>query len=298
MVQAETREEVMSAESLFQLLCEKTSEEYRTHWEKTHPQPPLGLIILALVLGIVFTSFGMKLPAAVAFIVMGLQVAWLVIGLVVRAYVSTSEKEAMILRGEFPKEVGESILSRLRWWNHLIVPQHWARHSRIHERRYELENRLEELSREIQRLEAAEESSQANLDDATSTDPMGLAAKINTLSERLRYEAEVAGLQEELPRMRQQFSLYQALLLKVRQVTDRLDRIERLTLRVERVSDFGEIARRATDLLEQRRQLVHYVDRIDPEEFLELVRVREAYEDSYNATESTEEPDGDLHEQP
>jgi hypothetical protein len=298
MIQAESREEVMSADSLFGLLCEKTSEEYRIHWEKAHPQPPIGLIILALVLGLVFTSFGMKLPAAVAFIVMGLQVAWLLIGLVVRAYVSTSETEAMIRRGEFPKEVTESVLGRLRWWNHLIVPQHWARHSRIHERRYELETRLEELGREIQRLEAAEESSQANLDSATSADPMGLAAKINTLTERLRFEAEVSGIQEELPRLRQEYGLYQALLLKVRQVTDRLDRIERLVFRAERVSDVGEVARRATDILEQRRDLVHYVDRIDPEEFLELVRVRESYETHLPTTDESESGRTDGGEQP
>ncbi|MBN2711379.1 MAG: hypothetical protein JXR97_02960 [Planctomycetes bacterium] len=276
-VQAESRDDVMSAFSLKSLLTEKTATEFSSRWEKTHPKPAIGSAILTFVLAIALSIFGAKTPATIFWVLTLGQVIWVAVVFVLRMTSSIGEKREMIRQGIFPPESATLVFNRLRWWNHLIVPQHWARHSRIHDRKYKLEKRVQELEKAIGEYEEEEEDKKEKLETLEHIDIPALAAKINTWAQRMDYEARIATLESELERLNQEYSLYQALLHKVKLITDKLERIEKLGVKFQQngdQQDLNEIIESAVMILEQRRNLVQQVDQITPSQFLELIKVQ------------------------
>lgn len=274
---AESREDVMLAPSLTQLLQDRTAEEFRGRWEKRHPPPRLSLIGGSFLVALVFQFLGpdFKLASTVFFILCGIQVFWAVVITAIRLSADTAAKQEQIQMGHYPPESSGLVLARIRWWNHLIVPKHWARHSRIHDRKYKLEIQMQELAKKIAELTAEEEDSQETLDSLQDDNVATLAAKINTWAQRVEHETRIASIEEELPRLQEEYAFYKALHHKICQVTNKLTDIEKLSLVIEKSSqtDLNEVVIQALSILEHRRQLVQQVDRIDPAEFLEIVSV-------------------------
>ncbi len=272
---AETRDDVMRTSNLHTLLCERTAADYRLRWEKQHARTPVAGLIAFFVIGCVLWTVGLREGAWIFWLLTAIYGAILVWSTVSRALSRVAEVQDRVLRGEFPAMVAPHVLSRLRWWNHLIAPHQWARHSRIHERRSQLEQRLREVEQEIVRVQEESEEAEARLGELSGDHVAHLAARINTLAARLTYETRMATLHEELPRLQEKRRLYAALLHKVTEVTDKLARIEKLGITVgeDAGMDLSELARRACQALEERRRLVRTVDEIDPGDFLELVKV-------------------------
>ena len=105
-----------------------------------------------------------------------------------------------------------------------------------------------------------------------------VAERIQTFSERNEYATAVGNLPDKLSTIRATIVLYKALLFKLDEMADKLDRIEKLTVVFHNVSpeDLSQVVSEATQLLEERRLLVLNVDTIDPDDFIDLVSVRAA----------------------
>lgn len=275
---AESRDDVMHVPELSALLREKTASEFHAKWEKKHPRPAIGMTVGTLAIAFALTLFGreFRLAATVFYTLTGLQVLWAVVIMAIRLSADTAKKQEQILMGHYPPEAAGIVLARLRWWNHLIVPKHWARHSRIHDRKYKLEKKMQELEKQINELTSAEEISQETLENLPDIDIPSLAARINTWAQRVEHETRIASIEESLPRLYEEYSLYKALHHKISKVTDKLNQIEKLSVFVNdgEGASLNEVVERALAILETRRQLVLQVDRVEPAEFLELVNVQ------------------------
>ena len=65
---------------------------------------------------------------------------------------------------------------------------------------------------------------------------------------------------------------YEALLGKIMEVTNRLERLEKLSATIyDAGSDLSRTVTEALSVLEKRRRVVRELDEIDPEEFLRMI---------------------------
>jgi len=271
----ETRDDVMNTLSLHTLLCEKTAAEYRARWEQRHPRPPLAGMVLTTMLAIILWGFRLPSAACVFLALTALQGILSLWGVVANVLGKAAEVQQQILRGEFPADSGAHVLTRLRWWSHLIVPHRWARHSRIYDRKQQLAAKVEASEARIRELQAESSESEEKRKSLSSSEVMSLAAQIGNLADRIKYDARIAAIREEMPRVVEELRLYSALYHKVLEVTERLDRIEKLS-QIPKGFDQAEISGEVLkfcEALEERRRLVNLVDQIDPEIFLEMVKV-------------------------
>ena len=271
---SDSREEVMGSASLFDLFCEYTARDYRSRWEESHPLPSVPGIGITVALAFVFYLFQLAALVALFALLAILQLLWLFWAMVVRATAATAAHQEEIRRGHFPADASSIVYNRLRWWNHLIVPRQWARHSRIHEYKFRLEQKIESLTHRIETLLAEQEDQKQRLADLPRPDFLALAAKINTLAERVQYEQRMADISGELPRLAEELSFYQALHHKVLGMTEKLDSIDRLSVVISGAEqrDLDHVVREALAVFEKRRQLVEEVDAVDPDGFLALVK--------------------------
>lgn len=142
---AETRDEIMGTGDLFKLLCERTAAEYRARWRQTHVRPPIGMI--AGTGGIAILLLVLQMEAYLVFLgLTALLLVWYLVVTFLQSRDHVEDRVQMIMQGQFPPESVELVLPRLRWWNHLVVPQQWSKHSRI----FEQEKRLEERRGQVQ----------------------------------------------------------------------------------------------------------------------------------------------------
>jgi hypothetical protein len=152
------------------------------------------------------------------------------------------------------------------------MPLRWGRHSRLFDRRGKLERRVADLEKRI--AEAASGAPGDFLPGPGEADE--LAEKINSQQDRFAYEATILSVKEELPRLKAELTLYLALRNKLDAMAERLERIEKLTVVFESFSpeDLSQVVSEAIQLLEERRFLVASVDRINPDDFIDLVTVQ------------------------
>ncbi len=167
---AETYEDLMLAGNLSQVLRAKTAEEMQKRWEENHPHPPiLGVLIFGATGGVCYT-----INADVSYIFFAIAIlllSWFIISSSIRAANDMPKKLDMIERGEYPADCIELLAPRLRWWNQLIEPHRWARHSRIFELERRLEGRIIELSKTIAEDEAKAEEETNGSDSSKKTTP-------------------------------------------------------------------------------------------------------------------------------
>ncbi len=273
-ISSETRSEVLYAEDLLALLCAKTAAEYKLTMNRSYPKPPLGSVIITGALTLLCLAFNQ--PGASYFfgVITLIQGGWCGVALAIRINSDAEDKVQAIEKGSFPPESAALIVNRLRWWNHLIVPQNWARFSRIHDRKYQLENRVKELQKRINHLLAEQQDRETIVAELPQIDHVGLAMKITCMAERIKQEQRINAIGTEHVRLVEEQSLYQALLHKIKEITSQLERIDQLALpnRFES-SNLGELVGSVVAKLEERRRLVLAVDSVNPDEFLLLVSI-------------------------
>lgn len=276
---SETREDVLHVPSLFDFFCERTAADMRSRGGTSEPHATsFAGIIATLLFAFAFYVIGQKQLAKASFVFFGLMMAWMVWGAVIRSSQQVTQKADNIKAGLFPAAAAPFVLARLKWWNHLVVPLRWGKHSRLFDRRTKLERKIEETQRRVTEAVGRAGVAAADYrppDDAEAAD---LANKIHTFSDRSSYESEMGAIGNEVVRLRAELVLYQALLYKLNEMSEKLDRIEKLTVTFQNVSpdDLSQVVAEAIQLLEERRILVLNVDTIDPEDFIDLVTVRVA----------------------
>lgn len=322
--QAETREDLFLAPSLHHLLRHATAEEFVDRQQRAYPPPPLAGILFTLVFGIILAFFSIEI-ALFIFGLTVLQLLWLGIVLWVRATSNLDAMKNAILEGKFPPAAAHLILARLRWWNHLIVPLHWPKQSRIFEYEKKIETMLKEIEAKIEVLSQQtkpSESAEAKKEEAVSspsftaspdakkeapplpfaarihrtvesetrppvestpespssppfpTDPAEIANALHTMSQRVALLDQIQSLPEGLPRLTAQRTFLQGLLYKIKGVTDALRRIDELELHLDGPGfsqNLEQTVAEALNCLEERRQHVIRIDRIQPSDFLLLV---------------------------
>ncbi len=265
----------MRTSSLHTLLCERVARDFRMRWEKQHPRPPVAGIVFALLMWGLLRLFDLTGLAWVFLFVGGILIVFAVWNEVVRIMGRGVDIQEAILRGHFSPECASHVTMRLRWWNHLIVPQNWARHSRIHERKRQLEAKVNALKKELNELEGEAFDSDLELTVLSKQEIFNLAGKIINLAERMEHQVRIAKITERKSQLIEELRFYSALLHKVEEVTDVLERIDRLEVHVagNQQTDLTRLVEEACAILEERRRLVIQVDKISPDEFLELVKV-------------------------
>lgn len=160
---AETRDEVMGTGDLFKLLCDRTAREYRARWQQSHVRPPIGLVCGTGIVGVVLAVVGMQ--AYLVFVALSvLLLVWYLVVTLLQSRDHVEERARDIEEGRFPAESVELVMPRLRWWNHLVVPQQWSKHSRIFEQERRLEERRGQVQARVDFLETPE--GKAELEEA------------------------------------------------------------------------------------------------------------------------------------
>lgn len=275
----ETRDDVLHVPNLFDYFCSKTAED-------TVSRGDIGVegqatsfagIIITILASFAFWVFGLPGLAKASFVLFAVLMLWTVWGAIIRSSEKVSQKADNIRAGVFPPNAAPYVLARLKWWNHLIVPQRWGRHSRLFDRRSKLERKVDELEKEMtEALSWAGSSTQYR--PPTDEEIAALAEGIQTFSNRKEYEAAMESLPDKVAKVRASLVLHKALLYKLNEMSDKLDRIEKLTMVFHNVSpeDLSQVVAEAIQLLEERRILVLNVDQIDPDDFVDLVTVRTA----------------------
>lgn len=273
---SETRDDLLYVPNLFEFFCERTADDMRIRVGASEaPAVSFASLIIAILAAFAFYVFGRPALAKAAFVLFGVLLLWTIWGVVVRSSEQVSQKADNIRAGAFPPESMPFVLARLKWWNHLLVPQRWGRHSRLYDRRIKLERKIEETQRQI--AEAISQSPpSAPYKPPDETEALILAEQISNFTARTEYENEAARNPDRLAGLRQEMTLYQALMHKINEMAERLDRIEKLNVVFQNVSieDLSSVVSEATQLLEERRLLVLSVDAVDPDDFIDLVTVR------------------------
>ncbi len=270
----ESREDVLHVPNLFDYFCNRTADDMRSRGGSSSDDAPatsFASLIVTILAAFAFYVFGRPALAKATFVLFGVLLLWTIWGVVVRSSEQISQKADNIRSGVFPPASAPYVVARLKWWNHLIVPLHWGRHSRLFDRRSKLERRIEELEKELSAAAAG-----ADYAAPTEEEVAALAESIKTFPERMDYEATVDGMADKASRNRAHLTLYRALLFKISEMTEKLDRIEKLTMVFHNVSpeDLSQVVAEAIQLLEERRLLVLNLDTIDPDDFIDLVSVR------------------------
>lgn len=274
----ESRDDVLHAPNLFEFFCMRTANDMRTRGGASSGEAPatsFASLIVTLLMAFAFYVFGKPQLAKAAFVLFGVLLLWTAWGVIIRSSEQISQKADSIKAGVFPPASAPFVLARLKWWNLLIVPQRWGRHSRLFDRRGRLERKIEELQK---RVTEAVGKAGAQYTPPAEAEIVALADSINTYSDRGEYELETSAIADEPGRLRAELVLYQALLRKLDEMAERLDRIEKLSVVFQNVTpeDLSPVVSEAIQLLEERRGLVLSVDTIEPDDFIDLVTVRTA----------------------
>ncbi len=273
---SETRDDLLHVPNLFEFFCERTADDMKSRVGTSEaPAVSFASLIITVLAAFAFYVFGRPALAKAAFVLFGVLLLWTIWGVVVRSSEQVSQKADNIRAGAFPPESMPFVLARLKWWNHLLVPQRWGRHSRLYDRRGKLERKIEELQRQI--AEAISKSPPSEpYKPPDETEALILAEQISNFTARTEYENEAARNPDKLAGLRQEMTLYQALMHKINEMAERLDRVEKLNVVFQNVSpeDLSSVVSEATQLLEERRLLVLSVDAVDPDDFIDLVTVR------------------------
>ncbi len=272
---SESREDVLHVPNLFDYFCSRTAADMQNRGGSTDDAPATSFagLIITILAAFAFYVFGRPQLAKATFVLFGVLLLWTLWGVIIRSSEQVSQKADNIKAGVFPPAAAPFVLARLKWWNHLIVPLKWGRHSRLFDRRGKLERKVEELDREI-----AQQPNAAQYVPPEEEEVVALAESIQTFSDRSEYESEVEKLPDKLSQLRATLVLYRALLFKIHEMAEKLDRIEKQNVVFQNVSaeDLSQVVAEAIQLLEERRLLVINVDTVEPDDFIDLVSVRAA----------------------
>lgn len=146
---SETRDDLLRVSDLWSFFCDRTSADAR---KIDHGESSMPSVSTTLICGIVcgfFLAVGQHIIFYVTGILTLVQGLWLILGKVGNLKNSPQKITANIHNGQFPQELRESIIKRLRWWNYLIVPAEWTPNSRLFDMRNTLENRRNEIENEL-----------------------------------------------------------------------------------------------------------------------------------------------------
>ncbi len=276
---SETREDVLHVPNLFDFFCMRTADDMRSRG--TDNEPPttsFAGIVVTVLAAFAFYVFGKPQLAKATFVLFGVLLLWTAWGVIIRSSEQISQKADNIRSGVFPAASAPFVMARLKWWNHLVTPFRWGKHSRLFDRKGKLERKIEEMEKKVTEAVGRAGQSAPPYTPPTEAEIVTLAEQIESFSERKDHEVEIAALPDEAGRARAELVLYRALLHKLNEMTDKLERIEKLSVVFQAVSpeDLSQVVSEAIQLLEERRLLVLNVDTIDPEDFIDLVTVRAA----------------------
>ena len=273
----ESRDDILHVPNLFEYFCQRTSDDFRQRASDAEPPAmSFATLVLAILMAVAFTIFGRPQLARAAFVVVGILVLWTVWGVVVRSNSRTFQKADDIRNGSFSPDSAPFVLARLKWWNHLVSPGRWGGHSRIYDRRNKLERKLGELQKKVAAMLEADPESRAAYTPPSEDEIADLNQAITTFTTRKTIERETSELPDPLVRLRGELLLYQALSQKLEEMSDKLERIDKLAVMFQNFSpsDLSQVVNEAIQVLEERRILVLQVDRVDPGDFIDMVSVR------------------------
>ncbi len=274
---SENRDDVLHVPNLFEYFCQRTSEDFRNRVSGDDPPTvSFASLVLSFLAGMAFFIFGKPHLAKATFVVFGLLVLWTVWGVVVRSNSRSGQKADDIRNGSFPPEAAPFVLARLKWWNSLVSPARWAKHSRIYDRRIKLERKIAELQKQIEEAIAKTPSLQNGYQPPSDEEVAELAGTMQNFLARKNEEAQIAEIADPFARLRAELVLHLALMFKIEEMAEKLDRIEKLTVVFQNFSpsELSSVVSEALQVLEERRILVLQVDKIEPENFIDLVTVR------------------------
>lgn len=281
-INTETRDDVMGAANLFEYFCARTSDDMRTRGaDNEAPVSSFAGILLTFLAAAALFIFGKPQLAKAVFVVFAALIVWTAWGVVIRSAERIEQKADDIRAGVFAPASSPLVIARLKWWNHLISPLRWGRHSRLFDRRGKLDRRIAEIERRIDQAFSAPgqggeppQPYQPPADEEVEE----LADKLNVVQNRVAYEAQLSAIQDGPARLRAEHLLLLALRRKLEMVSDTIERIEKLNVVFQNVSpeDLSQLVAEAIQLLEERRLLVAKVDAINPEDFIDLVTVKVA----------------------
>lgn len=274
---SETREDVLHVPNLFDYFCQRTSMDVRERLGRNEEAPATSFagLIITVLMAFAFYVFGRPQLAKATFVLFGVLLAWTIWGIVVRSSSQTTQKADNIMSGVFPPDSVPFVLARLKWWNHLIVPLRWGRHSRLFDRRGKLDRKITELENSLNEMLTAS-ANPSKIQLPTDDEAVTFAASITNFADRHDYESSLAQIKDEATQVRGELLLYKGLLIKLNEMAEKLERIEKLTVVFHNVSpeDLSQIVAEAIQLLEERRILVLNVDTIEPDDFIDMVTVR------------------------
>lgn len=273
---SEARDDLLHVPNLFEFFCERTADDMKTRAGNSEaPAVSFASLILTILAAFAFHVFGRPALAKAAFVLFGVLLLWTIWGVVVRSSEQVSRKADNIRAGAFPPESMPFVLARLKWWNHLLVPQRWGRHSRLYDRRGKLERKILECQRQIAEV-VSKSPPGAQYNPPDEDEAILLAERIASFAARTEYENEADRNPDRLAGLRQELTLYMALVHKINEMAERLDRVEKLSVVFQNVSpeDLSSVVSEATQVLEERRLLVLSADAVDPDDFIDLVTVR------------------------
>ncbi len=271
-IQNESRDAVLHVPNLFEFFCQRTAEDFSQNSDSGDaPTISFASLILSFLLAMAFFIFGKPQLAKATFGVFGLLVVWTVWGVVVRSNAQAGQKADDIRSGAFPAESAPYILSRLKWWNHLVSPMRWAKHSRIFDRRGKLERKIADIQKKIDSLNTNNQYS-----PPTEEEVVEVANSIVNFAARKSYESQIDEISDPLAQARAEMLLHMALLHKLMEMEDKLNRIEKMAVVFQNfsASDIAQVVSESLQVLEERRILVLQVDKVDPDSFIDLVTVR------------------------
>ncbi len=275
----ESREDVLHVPNLFDFFCQRTGDDMVSRGGSSFEDTPatsFATLIVTLLVSAALYIFGKPGLAKASFVFFAVLLAWTVWGVIIRSSEQITQKADSIKSGVFPPQSMAFVIARLKWWNHLITPLRWGRHSRLIDRQGKLERRLTELQRRVDEAIAASPAG-ASYVPPSEEEVVGLANSIVTYADRNAFEVEhLEKKPESLEKLRADLLLHLALYRKLREMAERLEKIEKLNVVFHNVSatDLSQVVGEAIQMLEERRILVLAVDKVDPEDFLDLVSVR------------------------
>jgi hypothetical protein len=271
----ESRDDVLHVPNLYEYFCQRTAVDFLSRGAESEP-PTVSFfsILVAFVIAILLFFFGRAQLAKAVFVVFGVLVLWTIWGVVVRSSAKTGQKSEDIRSGNFPPETANLVLARLKWWNHLVSPTRWAKHSRLFDRRGKLERKIEDLRRRTEELTAA--GTPAGHAPPTDEEVVKTADAITGFPVRKDLELQIGAIADPLQQTRAELVLHLALLHKLDDFAAKLDRIEKLQVVFQNfsASDLSSIVSEAVQVLEERRILVLAVEQVDADRFIDLVTVR------------------------
>lgn len=140
----ESKDELLRVTSLWEYFIERTVIDAKS-WHKDRASgPPIAIIVASLLATVFFVAMQSEISILFGLITLAL-IFWAFFVKTAKARRGITHIVSQIQSGNFPPEVKDSIVKRLRWWNFLIVPTEWAHSSRIYELTDRLRGRIQEL---------------------------------------------------------------------------------------------------------------------------------------------------------